>query len=225
MCLAGSYEIASGGRTAEVRPAHIAVLDGARPPTITFAASCELLWVKVPRVFLPVHLLDEKHFVIDGTRGAGCLVQHTLRGIIDRREEPDLGATDTIVEGVMKLVTAAVSPLRRDSADMGSAHRALALRRVKLHVEQNLGDDALSLQSIADALGMSPRYMNKLFESERTSVMRWAWSQRLERARLALESGARHSITAVACSFGFKNTSHFSRSFRARFGCSPSSLL
>ena len=224
MCLSGGYEIAFGSRATEVAPASIALIDGARPRAITFEGSCELLWVKVPRVFLPTQELDEDHRIIDGTRGAGSLVQHALRGIVDQREQLDLGDTEAIADGVLKLVGAAIAPLQRSSRKPASTHRALALRRVKQHVEQNLGDDALCVQSVANALGMSPRYINKLFATEQTSLMRWTWLRRLERAHLALTSGGKQPIGEVAGALGFKNAAHFSRSFRARYGRSPSSL-
>jgi AraC family transcriptional regulator, positive regulator of tynA and feaB len=223
MCLAGGYEMESGRHTAQVKPSNIAVLDGARLPTITFAPVCDLLWVKVPRVLLPVGSPDEGPLIIDGTRGTGCLAQITLRGIAERQRELELANTDAIVEGVIRLVSAAVTPSGHD-ASRTSAHRARALRRVKQHVERNLGDDALSMQSVADALGLSARYINKLFESERTSLMRWTWSRRLEYARIALSSGGRRAVGEVACAFGYKNAAHFSRVFRAKFGRAPSSV-
>jgi transcriptional regulator GlxA family with amidase domain len=124
----------------------------------------------------------------------------------------------------MKLVSAAMTPLLPDSPAI-SAHQAAALQRVKHHVEQNLGNDALCLQSVADAVGLSPRYINKLFEAEATSLMRWTWSRRLQRAHGALQTGGRRAISELAYACGFKNLSHFSRSFRERYGCAPSEML
>jgi AraC-like DNA-binding protein len=224
MCLRGSYEIAWGHRTVEVGPLYAAVLDYARPRTITFASSCDLLWVKVPHIFLPARLLEEHHVIIDGTQGAGYLARQTLQGIIDQGPQADLGDTDAIAAGVMQLVSAAVTPLLRDPP-ASSTYQAGVLQRVKQHVEQNLGNDALCLQSVAEAVRLSPRYINKLFEAEETSLMRWIWSRRLQRARAALESGGQRTISELAYACGFKNLSHFSRSFRERYRCAPSELL
>jgi AraC-like DNA-binding protein len=224
MCLHGSYEIAGRHRAVEVGPSHGAILDYARPRSMSFAPSCDLLWVKLPHVLLPPQLLEEDHVIIDGTRGAGYLVRQLLQGIVDQGPHADLGDTEAIVAGVMKLVSAAVSPLLRESPAC-SAHQAALLQRVKQHVEQNLGNDALCLQSVARALGLSPRYINKLFEAEQTSLMRWTWGRRLQHAHASLRSGGRRAISELAYECGFKNLSHFSRSFRARYGCAPSQLI
>ncbi|TWS99826.1 helix-turn-helix domain-containing protein [Reyranella sp. CPCC 100927] len=67
----------------------------------------------------------------------------------------------------------------------------------------------------------SPRYLNKLFASEDTSVARFIWEERLQRAARMLGNPARLPITTVGLDSGFSTMSHFSRAFRDRFGLSP----
>jgi len=221
ICLDGSYTVASGGNVTEVGPERITIFGGARSRTVTFAESCDLLWVKIPRLLFPTQLPDEDHTAIDSSRGAGYLVQHLFRGIINTAQEPDLGDTAAVADGVVRLVSAMVTRHKQND-EIGSTHRSIALQRIKQHIEQNLSSDAICPQSVADALGMGPRYINKLFEGERTSLMRWTWSRRLERARLALQRGDQSSMSELAYGLGFKNQSHFSRAFKARYGYPPS---
>ena len=51
----------------------------------------------------------------------------------------------------------------------------------------------------------------------------YIWAQRLDAARRALcdPACAARTVSEIAFSLGFNDAAHFSRAFRARFGCSP----
>ena len=104
-----------------------------------------------------------------------------------------------------------------------SEYRATALVRVKDYLERNLDECELDAAMVSTALNLSPRYINKLFEAENTSLARYIWRRRLERAAIDLRDPARRSlgISAVAMAHGFNDLSHFSRAFRQRFDMSP----
>jgi AraC-like DNA-binding protein len=102
--------------------------------------------------------------------------------------------------------------------------RLAALERIKRFVELHLSNPSLGSQFVAEGTGLSPRYINRLFEREGTSLMRYVLEARLARCRLELEDprfGAL-GITEVAMRWGFNNLSHFSRTFHERYGMSPS---
>ncbi len=103
------------------------------------------------------------------------------------------------------------------------ATSASALQRVKAFILENLSDESLSANLVAAANGLTARYINKLFEREGTSLMRWVWSQRLQAARAALARGQLDSLSIgnVAYAYGFKSASHFSHAFRRCFGYPP----
>ena len=93
---------------------------------------------------------------------------------------------------------------------------------MKVFILDNLSDDSLSAPSIAAASGLTSRYINRLFEPEGVSLMRWVWRQRLEGARAVLASKREpYAIGNVAYAYGFKNASHFSHAFRRQFGYAP----
>ncbi|HEY8132329.1 MAG TPA: AraC family transcriptional regulator [Thermoanaerobaculia bacterium] len=78
-----------------------------------------------------------------------------------------------------------------------------------------------TLASLADAAGMSPFHFARLFRDlVGTPPHRYLRNIRLERADSILRDGA--SVTSTCYDVGFSNLSHFIRSFRVRFGCSPS---
>ena len=95
--------------------------------------------------------------------------------------------------------------------------------RVKAFVAANLQDPMLSIDRIADAVGCSKRNLHKLFAREEETLNSFIWNSRLEHVRQDLSNGAlRHrSITDIAFAWGFNSSTHFSRSFRDRFGVAP----
>lgn len=71
---------------------------------------------------------------------------------------------------------------------------------------------------------MSVRYANALLATEDTSLERYIIQRRLEMCRRALEDvgHASISISEIAFGWGFSDEAHFSRRFKAQFGCPPS---
>ncbi len=96
-------------------------------------------------------------------------------------------------------------------------------RRVKEFILNNLCDPLLTVERVAQAVGLSVRYVHKLFESESTGLMHWAIAKRLEycRQRLADPRYANRRVSDIAYEAGFNDMAHFSRSFRRQFGTSP----
>jgi AraC-like DNA-binding protein len=73
---------------------------------------------------------------------------------------------------------------------------------------------------------LSPRYIHMLFEGEGTTFSTFVREQRLLHARNMLRSPryGGQAISSIAFAAGFGDLSHFNRSFRRRFGASPTEL-
>lgn len=99
-------------------------------------------------------------------------------------------------------------------------------RRIEHFVETNLDRPDLNVRTLAEVMGCSARYIHRAFESWHCTVGEYIWQVRLERARERLLSHdcADRSISDVAFAVGFSSSSHFSRSFRARYAMTPSEL-
>lgn len=105
-----------------------------------------------------------------------------------------------------------------------SAEREHLVRRLRAYVDAHLWDRQLTPARVAAAQHISIRYLHKLFEGQGSTIGRWIQHRRLEEARRELARPGRGDLTvsAVARRWGFTSATHFSRSFRARYGVSPS---
>ena len=70
---------------------------------------------------------------------------------------------------------------------------------------------------------ISPRTLHSRFAATGQSFGMWLLENRLEECKRALCDPAQRasSISEVAYRFGFSDLSHFSKTFRARFGQAP----
>ena len=83
----------------------------------------------------------------------------------------------------------------------------------------------MTLLAASRDLGFSIRYLHQLFHEAGTTPRGWLYDRRLDRARsMLLKSGqVAPAIHSIALRVGFKDPSHFSRAFKARYGSSPAS--
>lgn len=114
---------------------------------------------------------------------------------------------------------------------LGRSEQGSGVRRTQMYVllqakaliEKNLESGLLDSEFVAGAVGMSARQINRLFEREETSISRYIWRRRLERAHGDLQDpGLRHlQVAEIAFRWGFSSAAHFSRVYRQRYGVSP----
>ncbi|AOJ90597.1 hypothetical protein WS87_27790 [Burkholderia sp. MSMB0856] len=108
------------------------------------------------------------------------------------------------------------APLSRSNVKEMHLLRARALIKDRIH-EPELGPE-----QIADELGVSSRYLYRLFAEAGESIGEIICTTRLNGCGewLQQRAYANRSITDIAMAWGFNNASHFSRTFRRHFGMS-----
>jgi AraC-like DNA-binding protein len=129
------------------------------------------------------------------------------------------------VSHIYDLVAMAVGPTR-DAGEIakGRGMRAARLRAARAFVMSNLGRHDLSAAILALHLGVTPRYIYMLFEDEPASFSEFLLGERLLYAyRMLIDRRfVSRPISAVALDSGFNDLSYFNRTFRRRFGMTPS---
>ncbi|MFK4273172.1 helix-turn-helix transcriptional regulator [Streptomyces milbemycinicus] len=86
--------------------------------------------------------------------------------------------------------------------------------------EQRLADADLSSAMLARELNVSVRTLQRAFAAGGESVTAYIRERRLELARQAL-SASRLAVSEIAAHWQFADSSHFSRSFKQRYGLAP----
>jgi len=125
-------------------------------------------------------------------------------------------------------LVAATLGVTRDAAALahGRGIRAARLRAIKDDIEAHLANADLSPGVVAKRQGISDSYMRKLFESEGTSFSQFVLGRRLELAHRMLSEPRwlSRSITSIALDAGFGDLSYFNRTFKRRYGFTPSDV-
>ncbi len=103
-----------------------------------------------------------------------------------------------------------------------SAQRSLT-RELLEYIETHLSDPDLSPRSAAAELGISLRYVHKLFAEKAMTFCSYVTSKRLDHIRRDLSTDALRNepAYAVAARWGFEDPSAFNRIFKEKFGVTP----
>ena len=110
-----------------------------------------------------------------------------------------------------------------DTNNNNTATQAAILHRICQTIERTLDDPELSPARVAQAEGISERYLQKLFEGVGDNFTHYVRERRLQRAwaDLSNPTEVHRSISEIAYRYGFGDSAHFSRTFRHRFGLPP----
>lgn len=170
-----------------------------------------------PRIVLNDQLftIDRDRFTCSGGIAPLDLMLHLVKAQHGARIS-QLISEQFIVERVRNDRDRQYVPLR---AQIGVSHETLI--KVAQLMEQNI-EKPVSLDDIAAATQLSRRQIERLFKRHLNCVpKRYYLQMRLRRAReLLLQTSMPIIDITTAC--GFQSPPHFSRCYRAQFGCPPS---
>jgi AraC family transcriptional regulator, glycine betaine-responsive activator len=170
-----------------------------------------------PRIQLSDQLftIDRDRFTCSGGVAPLDLMLHLVESRLGARVS-QLISEQFIVDRIRNDRDRQYVPLR---AQIGVSHESLI--RVAQLMEENI-EKPLSLDEIAAATDLSRRQIERLFKRHLNCVpKRYYLQMRLRRAReLLLQTSMPIIDITTAC--GFQSPPHFSRCYRAQFGCPPS---
>jgi AraC-like DNA-binding protein len=155
------------------------------------------------------------------------LLMRYLDILQDGQELASPGLCNAVVNHVHDLLALTLGA-SRDAAEIanGRGVRAARLGAAKADILKDLSRQGFSVREIARHLGVTPRYVQKLFDSEGMTFSEFLLDQRLTRAHRMLTNPRFHgrSISYIAFEAGFGDLSYFNRSFRRRYSESPSDV-
>ena len=110
------------------------------------------------------------------------------------------------------------------SRPSGNGYGAARLQLIQAQVLENLHDCGLTVASVARRARVSPKQVQRLFQQTGSTFSEFVLEQRLLLAhrRLSAPGTRGEKISTIALDAGFGDLSYFNRSFRKRFGMTPS---
>jgi len=130
---------------------------------------------------------------------------------------------DFALADMMSRPVIALLSLVAEAAAGPVAAERLDLSTITALTRQHISDAGFGIEQLARLLRCSSRTIQSRFAAADTTFGQWLLEARLDlaRDRLSLPDFAGRSIESVAYASGFRDTTHFHRAFKRRFGSSP----
>lgn len=147
----------------------------------------------------------------------GQAVRKVVKRILERQEEKRYQEVGK--QAVQKEVESAIETHGEKQAPEEIVESAAR------YISENLGNEDLSVNKIAEKMFLHPVYLNRIFKKEKgTSVGQYIISERMNLAAALLMEG-RLNANAVAEQVGYKSYSNFNLAFKKTYNCSPTQYL
>lgn len=162
----------------------------------------------------------DKPLLISRNPAFGALIREAAACLSRDMESLTVEQAGKIYDMLLDLVAMAITGGPKVRADGVGSRRAALLLSAKALIRERHARAGLSPASIAGALGVSVRYLHKLFEAETQSFGEYLIDQRLQSAASDLCSPALAAtpLSTIALRHGFCDAAHFHRAFKARYG-------
>jgi AraC family transcriptional regulator, positive regulator of tynA and feaB len=226
--MSGELDVQQGGQDLTAKPGDLIIYES-RLPVVTkekSTGSFESLSFRIDRTqfarferadaLLSCSLISAENMIAPLT---GCLsyLSESLLAI-------PLGEAASLFQIFGSLLPVAVLAIANaDEASQQNLTPRTLTRQLQEYVEAKLSSPDLSPRSAAAELGVSVRYVHKLFAEKGTTFCSYVTSKRLDCVRRDLAADAlRHEpIYAIAARWGLNDPSAFNRIFKEKFGMTP----
>jgi len=221
--LSGRSANLQGGREAVLEAGDFTLCDATRPYSVRFTEANHMLCIKAPQAALARRVGDVEQVLcrpVSGRSGPGAMLSAFLRSLWTQIEDQrDVGAPEAVADLVLDLVGLAYRPLREGQAARSA--QELWLERARALIDERICEPDLGVAAIAEALGVTPRYLQMLFAQARCTPTAYILDRRLRLAADRLRRGEGKGVTDVAMAVGFNDLTHFGRVFRRCYGVTP----
>jgi AraC-like DNA-binding protein len=209
-----------------LKPGDMTGYDTSQPAIFRAPEPFDLLVLKLPKATLGKHASRLSRLTairIPGDRGLPRLAAQFFCGAAAGLADGTISRDDAdLAEHVIDLVRRLYLDLEASGPPARPRSRAELLLHAQAYIAANLGDPGLDPEQVAHACFISTRYLHRVFREEGLSVCESIRTARLDRCRRDLINPALadEPISTIANRWGLPNLPHFSRLFRAAFGCS-----
>ena len=215
------------GRLRPVASGDVLALDSALPVEVRAEAGARLAGV-----VLPLHMISPRFVTRERLRagalrahagGVAHLLHQLLGGVADGPVTPGAGALADAIGG---LASAMLEDCWAQDGAGRPAASAVRLDQVAQHLRRHFSDPTLTAGAVAEALGISRRYLHKLYAQTGRSFRHELIGLRIDSCLRALadERVGRKTIAEIALAAGYADISQFNRHFRRLKGATPTAV-
>lgn len=212
------------GRELRCDPGSFIIERGDEPYRFSYGAANDLCVLKVAKPILANRLRNPDRYcaqVFNGRDGMGGLFT-TMAQHVQAQAPDDVAAGEMLGRQLIELLSMAIDRHSETAEVAQSAVRAAHLKRAADVIRRNLSNPDLSPDLVAEACGISKRYLHEIFADGNGTVSQHIREQRLIAARNMLQMPNPGPMSDIAYRFGFSDQAQFSRLFKAMFGHTPS---
>jgi AraC-like DNA-binding protein len=168
-------------------------------------------FVKVPSYGL--------QWALHGNTPIGKLIFRYLSDLRDTLPEFDDSSAETAIEVLLGMLSRV---LRTEGVLVQKTSRTTRYQRILRYIEDNIAANDLSPTDIAKKHDISVRYLNMLFSENNITVAAWIKERRLDQSLSDLKFPPNvKSISEISYKWHFSDSAHYTRSFKARYGVTP----
>lgn len=224
----GSLNISHSGGRSVAAAGEFAITKSMTPFTIECLPDEESRH-EVLHVIVPSHVFREfiaRDVTCGFTISAGgklfSIIDNILKDVLDDANEFEQHTEQVLLNSALAILADSI----QGYDNLTKARQSIAEQRLETvlrYIEIHLSDPRLSTTMVADACGISPRYLSFLLKQNGTTFSEHIWSQRLSVASrwLASSKPTEISIAEIAFRVGFKSPAHFSRMFKRVYHKGP----
>ena len=223
----GIASVWSGGREQILHEQEAILMMGNEPTSFHRTSPGRSFTLRVPRAMLRSIVADADDAamrVIPRNRGALGLLSRYAGWLLRVGASLDgelLNLSVRHIQDVLALTVGAANDFKEVARTRGL--RAARLELAKAYIIEQSHRREISVGSVAAYLGVTPRYLQRLFEEDGTTFSEFLVTQRLARAhrRLCERESVHAAISTIAYDVGFGDLSYFNRRFRRLYSLTP----
>ncbi len=229
LAVKGQTTIYQEAREAQLSPGDMILIDSHRKYELELDHETEMIWLKFSTSAVQSRIIEHWRYLglpLKTEFGIGHVVANMLDACINTA--PYISAADSrrFESSFIELVGAAFRSQIDEANDSETRHGFLVLNRIRDYIEDHLDNPNLNPKLIAGEIGLSERYIRKLFASRDMTLMGWIRDRRLQKCHDSICNNDLQfsSLSDIAYAHGFNDISSFNRSFKDKYRMSPSAL-
>jgi AraC-like DNA-binding protein len=225
----GEVTVSARGREVALRANDAVLISSGEAIVFDRRSFGESIAIRIPNAKLSRTVVDVDDAIMQHIPGNVAALKLLTRYVNTLLGDDDHGETTPalrhhVATHVHDLVALTLGTTR-EAADVAGSRGMVAarLRTAKIYITEHINRRDISIGNVASHLGVTPRYLQRLFENDGTTFSAFLLGRRLARAyRMLCEpQSEQRQVSAIAYDVGFGDLSYFNRSFRRLYGATP----